>query len=130
MNEFDEWNQKKKTIENKKDYLNRFPKTGEVWFSFLGKNIGAEQNGGNNSFSRPVLIIKKFNNQMFWVVPLSTKQKEFDFYHNFRDINDKKISVILAQLKLMSIKRLERKVSVVTKDDLDSIKKKLKNFLT
>jgi mRNA interferase MazF len=130
MNKFDEWNQNKKIIENKKNHPNCFPKTGEVWFSFLGKNIGAEQNGGNNNFSRPVLIVNKFNNQMFWVVPLSTKQKRFDFYYNFKDANDKKISVILAQLKLMSIKRLERKISVVSKGDFDSIRKKLKNFLT
>jgi len=51
----------------------------------FGKNIGFEQNGSGDNFSRPVLIVKKFNNHMFWCVPLSTKQKTFDFYFNYTD---------------------------------------------
>jgi len=31
----------------------------------LGKNIGYEQDGNGSGFSRPVLVVKKFNNQMF-----------------------------------------------------------------
>jgi len=52
-----------------------FPKSGEVWMCTLGQNLGREQNGGPRDFSRPVLVIKKFNNEIFWVVPLSTKTK-------------------------------------------------------
>ncbi len=77
--------------------------------SALGRNIGYEQNGSGDNFARPVLIVKKFNNNMFWCVPLSTKQKHFDFYFNFTDPNEQKVSAILAQLKLVSVKRLKRK---------------------
>ncbi len=41
----------------------------------IGKNVGREQNGSGRDFERPVLIIKKWNNEMVWGVPLSTKQK-------------------------------------------------------
>lgn len=126
---FDKWNEEKKKIERDKNELSRFPKVGEVWVSFLGKNIGVEQNGGSNNFSRPVLIVKKFNNQMFWVVPLSTKQKKLDFYYNFENKDKQNISVILAQLKLMSIKRFKRDIYKISRDDFIEIKKKLKNFL-
>jgi hypothetical protein len=48
----------------------------------LGKTLRREQDGGSQEFSRPVLVVKKFNNEIFWVVPLSTKQKPLDFYFN------------------------------------------------
>ena len=61
----------------------------------LGKNLGYEQNGSGNNFSRPVLVLKKFNNRMFWCIPLSTKQNKFDFYYNFIDPNVEKKFLLL-----------------------------------
>ena len=97
--------------------------------SALGKNIGFEQNGSGDNFSRPVLIVKKFNNHMFWSIPLSTKQKKFDFYYNFTDSNGSQVSVILAQLKLVSVKRIKRKMYDLSDKQLQDIKGKLKTFL-
>lgn len=94
-----------------------------------GKNIGYEQNGSGDNFARPVLVVKKFNNHMFWCVPLSTKQKRFDFYFNFTDPNEQKVSAILAQLKLVSVKRLKRKLYEITPDLLAQMKEKLSGFL-
>lgn len=74
-------------IEQEIDDPDKFPKEGEVWMCTLGKNIGFEQNGSGDSFSRPVMIIKKFNNHMFWTIALSTKQNRFDFYYNNTDPN-------------------------------------------
>ena len=129
MNNFDSWNELKKKVDKETDEPNRFPKEGAVWMSTLGKNIGFEQNGSGDNFSRPVLIIKKFNNHMFWSIPLSTKQKKFDFYYNFTDTNNNRVSVILAQLKLVSIKRLKRKLYELSDEKLKEIKDKLKTFL-
>lgn len=97
--------------------------------SSLGKNIGYEQNGSGDNFSRPILILKKFNNHMFWVIPLSTKQKEFDFYFNYTDPNNQKVSAILAQMKLLSVKRLKRKLYEIPNELFDEMKEKLKFFL-
>lgn len=127
--DFDEWNKLKKKIENSKSESPKFPKEGEIWMSNLGKNIGFEQNGCGDNFSRPVLIIKKFNNHMFWGVPLSTKQKKFDFYFNYTDPDTRNVSAILAQMKLVSIKRLNRKIYELDEEKLTSIKNKLKSFL-
>jgi mRNA interferase MazF len=95
----------------------------------VGLNIGYEQNGSEDNFSRPMLIIKKFNNHMFWAIPLSTKQKDLDFYFNYTDPNNKKVSAILAQMKLVSVKRLKRDIYVIPKELFDQIKQKLKSFL-
>jgi mRNA interferase MazF len=129
MEEFDIWNNLKKDIEAKNGDPNRFPKEGEVWMSNLGRNIGYEQNGSGETFSRPVLVVKKFNNHMFWVLPLSTKQKGFDFYFNYIDPHNQKVSAILAQLKLISIKRIKRKMYELESEKLKQIKIKLKSFL-
>src|SRR3989338_6322258 len=129
MNNFDSWNELKKKIETEKNEPNKFPKEGEVWMSSLGKNIGFEQDGGGDNFARPVLVIKKFNNHMFWVIPLSTKQKNFDFYFNYSDSNDQKVSAILAQTKLMSVKRFKRKLYDIPNKLFDEMKQRLKSFL-
>lgn len=97
--------------------------------SSLGKNIGFEQNGSSANFSRPILVIKKFNNHMFWRASLSTKQKKLDFYYNFADRNGEKVSVILAQLKLVSVKRLKRKLYEIQPNILREVKEKLREFL-
>lgn len=127
--EYDTWNELKKKIQSDVSSRDYFPKEGEVWMSSIGKNIGFEQNGSGSNFSRPVLVVKKFNNHMFWCASLSTKQKKFDFYYNFTDPNGQKVSVILAQLKLVSVKRLKRKLYEIGPDTFKGIRAKLRGFL-
>ena len=129
MNDFDSWNELKKKTDAENNKPDRFPKEGEVWMSALGKNIGVEQNGAGDNFSRPVLIVKKFNNHMFWSVPLSTKQKSFDFYFNFTDPHGQKVSAILAQLRLVSVKRLKRKLYELPKKQMMEMKGRIRSFL-
>jgi mRNA interferase MazF len=129
MDDFDSWNEIKKKIDAEPDKPDRFPQEGEVWMCSLGKNIGYEQNGGGESFSRPILVVKKFTNKMFWVVPLSTKQKNLDFYFNYTDAENRKVSAILAQLKLLSVKRLKRKLYELDHENLKEVKKRLYKFL-
>lgn len=127
--EFDRWNGIKKSIEFSKNQRTLFPKAREVWMCSLGKNIGFEQNGSIGNFSRPVLVVKKFNNQMFWGAPLSTKQKGFDFYFNFNDPLGQKVAVILAQLHLFSVKRFNRKMYEMANNDFLIVQNKLKEFV-
>jgi len=127
--DFDTWSELKKKIDSISDVINEFPKEGEVWMCHVGRNVGYEQNGVGNNFSRPILIIKKFNNRMFWGASLSTKQKPYDFYYNFTDPNSDKVSVILAQLKLVSTKRFIRNMYTISPNDFSEIKNSLIKFL-
>lgn len=129
MATFDLWNILKKKVDGQVAIPNAFPKEGEVWIVYLGKNIGFEQNGGGEDFSRPVMVIKKFNNHMFWTIPLSTKQKSFNFYHNYVDPNGQQVAAILAQMKLTSIKRFKRKLYALNTPVVEEVKTKLKLFL-
>jgi mRNA interferase MazF len=128
MKDFDEWNKLKQKISVSEHVLDFYPKKGEVWMLSFGKNLGYEQNGGGDNFSRPVLVVKKFNNHMFWVVPLLTKQKDLDFYYNFIDPENRKVSAILAQMKLQSILRFSRKLYDMNMVEFMSVLKKLKSF--
>ena len=127
--EFDRWNQIKKKINNKIESLDPFPKEGMVWICVVGKNVGYEQNGVGMDFARPVLVVKKFNNKMYWVLPLSTKQKEYDFYYNFIDPFGMKGSIILAQLRLISVKRFIRDMYEIDTANFDAIRLRLIEFL-
>ncbi len=128
-NDFDRWNDIKKKVDAREINLMLFPQLGEVWMCALGKNIGREQNGGGQNFSRPMLIVKKFNNEIFWGLPLSTKQKKLDFYYNFRDKDNQDASVIISQIRLMHVKRFERKLYDMSLLDVEEIKKRLREYL-
>lgn len=79
--DFESWNGlKTKLDETKKD---RLFKEREIWWCHLGLNIGHEENGKNSHFSRPILVIKKFNKRLFLAVPLTTQVKENKYYHRF-----------------------------------------------
>lgn len=105
--DFDTWNNKKKELDNNafSDYVH----TQEVWWCSLGINIGFEQNGKHELFERPVLIIKKFSNDVVLIIPLSTKTRQNIYYFNFTH-NSNEFSALLSQVRLISTKRLNRKI--------------------
>jgi mRNA interferase MazF len=129
VSDFDIWNKEKQKLDSEEYSKENFPKEGEVWMCSVGVNIGFEQNGTGSNFSRPVVVIKKFNNKMFWAAALSTKQKNLDFYYNFTDPNGKTVSVILAQLKLVSLKRLKRMMYNLPSGDFKNIKQRLRGYV-
>jgi mRNA interferase MazF len=126
-NVYDFWNHLKKTLETKSVY--GFPNEKEIWICSLGKNLGYEQDGKGEKFSRPVLVLKKFNNNAYWVVPLSSKHKTLDFYHNYQDGFGNQASAILLQMKMCSPKRFLRKAGVMSDKEFGIIKDKIKAFL-
>ena len=75
--DFDNWNNLKKELENENT---RIVHEGQIWWCSLGLNIWHEQDGKNQKYERPVLIVKKFNNSVVWTIPLSTKVKEWPYY--------------------------------------------------
>ncbi len=104
-NDFDLWNEKKKYIETIKQNSLSFNER-DIWWCSIGKNIGYEENGKNEFFERPVLVFRKFNNSISWVLPITTKYKQ-NPYHFLLD-NNRSNSVLLSQLRLMSVKRFRR----------------------
>ena len=104
------WHELKSSIDNQDNGL--LFNEQEIWWCSLGKNIGVEENGKNENFSRPVLIIKKFNKDMFWGVPLTSKNKVGRYYYNII-FNGKHSTALLSQMRLLSGKRLTRKIGKI-----------------
>lgn len=126
---YNSWNFYKKFISRQDLHTSIYPKRGEVWYVALGRNIGREQNGIGVEFERPVLIIKRWNSEMVWCVPLSTKQKNLDFYYNFTDPFKRSVSVILAQLRTISTKRCKRKLYKLNRRTFDIIRLELQKHI-
>lgn len=122
MKNFDRWGKIKQNIEKVKD--SKFFKEREVWWCFLGLNIGHEEDGKGKSFIRPVLVIKKHNKYCFLGVSLSSKIKKNNYYFYFRAKN-KKYSAILSQIRLISSKRLITKIDKVDSEIFFKTKEKI-----
>jgi mRNA interferase MazF len=124
---FDEWNDVKKVLE--KDIENFLEiNERELWWCSLGINLGDEEDGKNNNFERPVLIIKKFNNRVVWILPLTTRPGHLKYYFgiNYRNI---KSYAILSQLRLISVKRLKRMLGRLSPKQFYEIRKIIISFL-
>ncbi len=94
----------------------------------MGKNIWFEQNGKWQDFSRPVVVIKKFNNNVFRGVALSSKIKKGDYYFNF-EFNGIEQSAILSQVRLYDKNRIIRKIWMIKIENFILLKRKIKNLL-
>ena len=102
----------------------------EVWYCHLGENIGFEQDGGDELFLRPVVIIRKFNNDIFWGIPLTRTEKDLPFYFAFNirtetEVFDEKSTAVLSQIRLIDAKRLRRMIGYISAEDFVLFKKKL-----
>jgi mRNA interferase MazF len=128
LKDFDTWNKKKKETDQKDLGRNLFLYEREVWWCSLGVNIGVEIDGKNENFERPVLIIKKFNGLMFWGIPLTSKAKVNPYVIPVE--HSKGISYAnISQLKLLSTKRVLRKVGVISEESFLKVVSALKGSL-
>ncbi len=113
---FDSWNQKKQHIHFN---LKELPcLEGEVWWSSLGLNIGTEQNGKSDYYERPVLILYRVNQYTVWSVPLSSKIKTDKYRFSLFTLP---AQAVLSQIRTISTKRLMRKITKISDEELNSI---------
>lgn len=75
-----------------------------------------------------MLIIKKFNNEMVWVLPMTTQGKENE-YHYKLEHESVKSYVLVSQIKTISTKRLLRKVGTIGDGDFKNIIQKIKEMV-
>lgn len=124
---FKVWHSEKSILHD--DKIRPFFHEREVWFSSLGLNIGFEQDGRGEQFLRPVIILKKFNNEVFWCIPLTKNKKKGKYYFQFQ-INENAISTaILSQIRLIDSKRLQYKIGDIKEDDFVELKRKITQLL-
>ena len=112
--DFWSWHTKKNELDEKSERV--FFHEREIWFCHLGTNVGFEQDGKGENFGRPVIVFRKFNKEVFWAVPLTTRDKGGKFYLPI-DLKDGiHRMAILSQLRLIDAKRLYQKIGVISEE--------------
>ncbi len=96
----------------------------EVYWCSIGENIGDEENGKGLKFRRPVLVFKKFNNNIFWAIPLTTKNKDNKYYVKVL-LKDEAVSAMISQLRIIDTKRLDQKIGYISKSDYFKVKQEI-----
>ena len=107
IKDFDSWNEQAKLLNQNvfKEYFHE----REIWWCALGVNIGSEQDGKNDSFERPVLIIKKISSDLLLIAPLTTKIST-DNYRIATDSAGQPGQILLSHFRTVSSKRLLRRI--------------------
>lgn len=120
--DFDAWNKLKKCLDAEAGRL--FFKQGEIWWVYLGCNIGFELNGKAKDFMRPVIVLKKYNQYSFLALPLSTSKTVNQYRVPVGLVDGKDAVSILSQMRNIDSKRLINKVGYIEARMFSEIKKK------
>ncbi len=130
--DYRKWHQRKSEVN---DIITRpFFHEREIWFCTLGVNVGFEQDGAGKDFLRPVVIVRKFNNEIFWAIPLTKLKKRIsknaEYYYFRFSFKARAISAaILSQIRLVDARRLYYLVGEMSVTDFTEMKKRLKALL-
>jgi len=102
----------------------------EIWSCYLGMNIGYEEAGKGNEFLRPVIILKKFNNKMCWIIPLTSNLRKSEHFFIFQFGKGKPSAAILSQLRIIDVQRLHKTIGFMKRRDFFELKKRLTTLLS
>lgn len=126
-NKFNKWNDLKQNINQQK---NRFHiRNMEIYFLSIGHNIGFESYGKDELFLRPIIVLKKLTYSTFIGIPLTSKEKEGDFYFKFSYKKNKFSYASLNQLRVFDTKRIVYKSGKMNYYDFLNLKEKVSNLL-
>ncbi|MEN9621895.1 MAG: hypothetical protein RLZZ67_329 [Candidatus Parcubacteria bacterium] len=124
--DFDEWNKQKKVLERKQDKF--LFKEGEIWWCAIGLNVGNESCGKGTTFRRPILVIKKLSSSQCIGIPLSTQRKVGSWFTSIF-IQDRIQYILLYQIRMFSVYRFQRRITVLEQGDFLRVKQKLEALL-
>jgi len=88
----------------------------EIWWCSLGANVGFEQDGVGEIFTRPVVILTKFNLDVCLVVPLTARPKKGVYYFSVGEVAGRQAIAVLSQLRFIDRKRLALKMETLDRD--------------
>ena len=105
-------------------------KIRDVFWASIGENIGFEEDGKGQCYNRPVVILKKFNEQLFWGIPLSTTTRRGKYYFEVSLLSKggKQGVAVLSQLRLWDSARLENKIGMLSKKEFAELKAEIVNL--
>jgi mRNA interferase MazF len=129
IKDFKGWCGKKEIIDKQNLAPNLFFLEGEVWWASLGVNVGQEVDGKNESYERPVLIFKKFSDELAWVIPSSSTKKANEYFYPIIYQGKPKI-LLLLHMKTISSKRLLRPLFRMKEKEFAQIKERVHGLIS
>lgn len=116
---FDEWNEKKKSVNDRSDLILFHER--EIWWCTLGLNIGFEQDGKNDNFERPVLVLRKWSKNTFVGLPLTTTLKTGSYFFDL-SVNNEDSVALLSQARTLDRRRLLRKMGTFSRSEFGKLR--------
>lgn len=124
--DFPAWHQLKATIDSTNPNL--YYAEGEVWWMKIGHNVGSEQNGSIDTFSRPVVIVRGFSRTLFWGIPLSNTSNRSQYVEPVI-VDGIERAANISQMRAIDTRRVGTKIGSITTAELAAIKAKIKSLL-
>jgi mRNA interferase MazF len=121
--DFDRWNKVKKTINATDEDDRLYFHEGDIWWARLGANVGYEIDGKSSEFSRPVIVLRKYNQYSFLALPLTTNAKPNKWRVPIGSVADRDAFAVLSQLRNIDSRRLIEKKGHVPAQILVVLKK-------
>ncbi len=127
--DYREWNRLKEIL-NSVDVSIPF-KEGEIWWVYLGLNIGIEIDGKGDDFIRPAIIINRFNKYHAWIVPLTSIRNLLSGVHMplFSSQLETNSAAVITQLQTISSNRLMNRIGIIDNIQFIKIIDSIKNIL-
>ncbi len=102
-------------------------KQGDIWWCKIGMNVGEEMFGKGPTFTRPVLVFRKFTGNSFLGLPLTKQEKEGNWYVEI-SMHGKKNWVMLNQARILDKKRFATKIGELDDKDFKKVKEQFLSF--
>lgn len=128
MKDFDGWIEKKKGCHYKTSLPPMF-KERDIWWVSIGINVGFEEDGKHDKYIRPVLIIRKFNRDLFLGIPMSTRLKDNPYYIKVT-VNKQVVSVLISQIRTFSARRIQDKLAEIDTKDFKKVKESVVKMIS
>ena len=119
--DFDRWNEIKKATDAADEDARLYFREGEIWWVRLGHNIGYEANGKSREFTRPVIILKKYNQYSFLALPLTTVPKPNPYRLPVGMVDGRQAFATLSQLRNIDIHRSRHDPKILWVDDAEIV---------
>ena len=127
--DFSAWHNVKTTINNQPEKNKPFFYEREIWWVSIGQNVGYEEDGKNDNYVRPVLVLRKFNKYTFLGIPLSTSPTTNKYRVAFTYKDNIKSTALLSQIRVFDSNRLATKDGTISDDGYKLIQQKLTEII-
>lgn len=88
----------------------------EIWWVALGVNIGVEIDGKGKDYARPVVVVSKFNENAFFIIPLSkVRNPQPDIHIPVSNFNlDTSTCAVVTQTRTVDNQRFLQRIGTVS----------------